>query len=168
MAQHDFLFNHHIVPAFVPVADAFASGIDTEAVSLANYRRATLVVITGAVEDSGVSNLVTIEACTSAAGAGATAMAFQYRAMQYSTSADTWGALTAATSSGYNFSDNNAVANAVWMAEVTADEVASALDGASFVQAAIAETADKTITAGGIWILSEPRYCQDIPFTAIA
>lgn len=168
MAQHDLLFNGHIVPAFVPVADAFAGGLTTEAVSLANYRRATLVVITGAIEDSGVSNLVTLEACTAADGTGNTAMAFQYRAMQYSTSADTWGALTAATSSGYNFSVNNAVANAVWLAEVTSDEVAAAVDGGEFVRAVIAETANKTITAGGIWILTEPRYSQDIPLTAIA
>lgn len=168
MASQDFLSDHHIVPAFVPVADAFAAGITTEAVSLAKYRRATLVVITGAIEDSGVSNLVTLEACTAADGTGNTAMAFKYRAQQYSTTVDLWSALTAATSSGYNFSDNNSVANAVWFLEVTAEEVGAAVDGAEFVRAVIAETANKTITAGGIWILSEPRYAQSIPVTAIA
>lgn len=166
--KHDFVFENMVVPAFVPVADAFSGGLTTEAVSLENYRRATLIVLTGAIEDDGVSNLVTLEACTSAAGAGNTAMAYKYRAQQYSTSVDTWSALASATASGYNFSDNNAVANAVWMAEVLAEDVAAAKDGASFVRAVIAETADKTITAGGLWILSGPRYAQDVPQSVIA
>lgn len=167
-SQVDFLQDHHIVPAFVPAADAFASGLTTEAVSLANYGKATLVVLTGAIEDAGVSNVVTVEACNTAAGGGATAMAFKYRVQQYSTTVDTWSALTAATSSGYNFSDNYSVANAVWFLEVTAEEVAAALDGAYFVRAVIAETANKTITAGGLWILSNPRYPTSVPVTAIA
>jgi len=167
MGAKDFLFDHHIVPAFVPVADAFAGGLTTEAVSLRDYRRATLIVLTGAIEDAGISNLVTLEACTAADGTGATAMAFHRRAQQYSTTVDAWGALTSAAAAGYNFALANAVANAVWMAEVTADEVAAALADADFVRAAIAETADKTITAAGLWILSEPRYAGDAPETAI-
>ena len=167
-SQVDFLFDHHIVPAFVPVADAFAGGITTEAVSLANYGKASLVIITGAREDTGISNLVTVEACTAADGTGNTAIAFKHRVQRYSTTVDTWGALTAATSSGYNFASNNTVANAVWFLEVTAEDVAAAVDGGDFVRAVIAETANKTITAGGIWILSNPRYPTDVPLTAIA
>jgi phosphoribosylformimino-5-aminoimidazole carboxamide ribonucleotide (ProFAR) isomerase len=168
MASQDFLSDHHIVPAFVPVADAFAGGITSEAVSLASYRRATLVVVTGAIEDSGISNLITLEACTAAAGTGNTAVAFAYRVQRYSTTVDTWSAFALATSSGYNFAVNNAVANAVWVAEVTAEQLCQAVDGAEFVRAVIAETANKTITAGGIWILSEPRYCNSVPVQAIA
>lgn len=164
----DFLFDHHLVPAFVPVADAFSGGITTEAVSLSNYRRATLVVLTGAREDTGISNLVTVEACTTAAGGTTAAMAFNWRAQRYSTTVDTWSALTAATSSGYNFAANNTAANVVWFLEVTAEDVAAAVPGAQFVRAAIAETANKTITAAGLWILSEPRYPQSIPVQAIA
>lgn len=168
MASQDFLSDHHIVPAFVPVADAFAAGLTTEAVSLAKYRRATLIIITGAIEDTGISNIVTVEACTAADGTGNVAMPFKHRTQLYSTTVDAWSALTAALAAGYNFSDNNTVANVVWMLEVTAEEVGAAVDGAEFVRAVIAETADKTITAGGIWILSEPRYAGSIPVTAIA
>lgn len=164
----DFLFNHHIVPALVPVADAFAGGVVTEAVSLANYRRATLIILTGAIEDAGISNLVTLQACTAADGTGATAMAFTRRVLPYTTSVDTWGALTAALAAGYNFAAGTPAANAVWMAEVTADELAAALDGATFLRASIAETANKTVTAAGLWILSEPRYSQSVPVGAIA
>lgn len=167
MGPADFLHDHHIVPAFVPVADAFAAGLTTEAVNLSKYRRATLVIITGAIEDTGVSNIVTVEACTAADGTDNTAMPFRYRVQLYSTTVDAWSAWAQATASGYNFSDNNTVANTVWMLEVTAEAVGAAFEGAEFVRAVIAETADKTITAGGIWILSEPRYAGAIPVTAI-
>ncbi len=164
----DFLFNHHIVPAFVPVADAFAGGITTEAVSMANYRRVTLVIMTGAREDTGISNLVTIEGCTTAAGGTTAAVAFSWRAQRYSTTVDTWSDLTAATSSGYNFASNNTAANVLWFAEVDVADVIGALPNAQFIRASIAETANKTITAAGLWILSEPRYPQSIPVQAIA
>lgn len=163
----DLLEMCHIVPAFVPVADAFAGGINTEAINLAHYGQAGLLVVTGAIEDAGISNLVTLSACTAADGTGATAMAFRYRAMRYSTTVDAWSALAAATSSGYNFALNNAVANTVWYATVTADEVGAALEGASWLRATIAETANKTITAAGLWILPGPRYPQDVPVGAI-
>lgn len=166
--SQDFLFDHHIIPAFVPVADAFAGGITTEAVSLANYRRATLVILTGAREDTGISNLVTIDACTTAAGGTTAAVAFKYRSMPYTTSVDTWTALTDATSSGYNFAVNNTGANVVWFIEVAVEDVIAAVPDARFIRAAIAETANKTITAAGVWILSDPRYPGAIPVQAIA
>lgn len=168
MPANDLVFNGHIVAGIYPVADAFAGGVNTDIVCLRDYRRATLVVMTGAIEDANISNLVTLNACTDAAGTGATAMAFSRRTCLSSTTVDTWGALTAVTSSGYNFAVNNAVANAMWYATVTAEEVSAAVAGAEFVYATIAETANKTITAGALWILSEPRYPQDVPVTAIA
>lgn len=157
-----------IINALYPVADCFAGGVNTDVVSLANYKRATLLIMTGAIEDAAISNLVTIEACTSAAAANATAMAFRSRISLSSTTVDTWSALTARAATGYNFAAASPVANAIWMAEVTAAEVAAAYAGAYFVRGVIAETANKTITAGAIWILSEPRYPNSIPIQAIA
>ena len=160
----------HLVPAVIPVADAFTGGTSTEAVSLRDYTRAACIIQTGAIEDAGISNLITVEACTSAAGAGATAMAFRHRTMLYSTTVDTWGALTAAAATGHNFADvaANGVANVCWYIDITADEVEAALPGATFVRVTIAETANKTITASGLWILTGARYPQAIPATAIA
>jgi len=170
MPSKDFLYDHHIVAAFYPVADAFAGGIDTDVICLRDYRRATLVIMTGAIEDSGISNLVTVNACTDAAKTGATAMAFHSRRCLSSTTVDTWGALTSRSSSGHNFATatGGAVANNMWFLEVSAEDVRAALADADFVYATIAETANKTITAGGLWILSEPRYPQGVPLTAIA
>lgn len=164
----DILSSIHIVAGLYPVGDCFAGAVTTDVVSLANYRRATLIVMTGAIEDTGISNIVTIEACTAAAGTNNTAMAFRSRTALSSTTVDTWSALTARASTGYNFASNNTVANVMWMCEVTAEEVAAAVAGGMYVRAAIAETVNKTVTAGAIWILSEPRYPGASPIQAIA
>ena len=166
--SNEILSDHMIVPAIIPVADAFSGGIATEAVSLRDFARASLVIMTGAIEDAGISNLVTLEACTAADGTGATAIPFRRRTLRYSTTVDTWGALTDVASTGYNFALANAVANAVWYACVTAAEVEAALPGATFLRASIAETANKTITAAGLWILTGARYPQAVPPTVIA
>ena len=170
MGAKDFLYDHHIVAGLYPVADAFAGGVDTDVVSLKNYRRATLVVMTGVVEDTGTSNLVTIKACTDAAKTNATTMAYVRRFCASSTTVDTWEALATVAAAGYNFADraDAGVDNTIWVAEVTADGVGAAFADANFVYATIAETANKTLTACAFWILSEPRYPQSIPLTAIA
>lgn len=165
----DFLSNHHVVAGIYPVADAFDSGVQTDVVSLKDYRRATWFIITGAVEDATISNIVTVQACSTAAAAATSKMTFVHRTCLSSTTVDTWGALTAAAVTGYNFTDNATVANAIYMVEVTADEVAAdGGNGYQFARLAIAETANKTITAGVICILSDPRYPGDVPQTAIA
>lgn len=166
--MQDLISSAHVVAGLYPVADAFAGGVATDVISLANYRRATFIISTGAIEDANISNVVTVEACTSAAAAGATAMAFRSRVCASSTTVDTWGALTARSASGHNFATANAVANAIWMIDVTAEEVAAAVSGGQFVRVAIAETANKTITASCIVILTEPRFPGATPITAIA
>ena len=170
MPSQDFLYDHHIVPALYPVADAFAGGVDTDVICLRDYRRVTFVVMTGAIEDSGISNLVTVNACTDAAKTGATAIAFKSRRMLSSTTVDSWGALTDRASSGHNFAtaSGGAVANNVWYIEVLAEDVQAGLADANFVYLTIAETANKTITAAAFAILSEPRYPGSTPKTAIA
>lgn len=167
MGNNDLLSHAHIVPALYPVADAFSGGVTTDAVNLANYKRAILVVMTGAIEDAGISNLVTLEACTAAAGTNNTAMAFRSRIQLSSTSVDAWSALTARASTGFNFAAASPVANAVWYCEVSAAEVAAAFAGATWVRGVIAETANKTITAAAFWILLEPRFEGSIPVGAI-
>lgn len=169
MAGKDFLMDHHIVAAFYPVADAFSGGIDTDVVSLRDYNRATLVISTGAAEDALISNLVTFNACTTAAKAGTTAMTWHRRDSLSSTTVDAWDDLTAVTAAGYNFANqtDNGVSNVIWYGEVSAAEVQATVTDAEFVYATIAETVAKTITASGIWILSEPKYGGMTPHTAI-
>ena len=166
MPRKDFLFDHQVLQLFAPSADKFTTGISSDVFSLRNFRRASFFILTGAIEDAGISNLVTIEACDDVVPTTPTAMAFVRRVHRWSTTDTAWGALATVTSAGYNFAVNNAVANAVWFAEVTADEVEAAAAGYAYVRIKIAETVDKTITAGGFVILSEPRYPDQIPVQA--
>lgn len=163
----DFLQNHHVVAGLYPVADCFDGGTATDIISMENYRRATFIVCTGAVEDAAISNIVTVDSCDDVSASTTTAIAFTYRQCISSSTVDTWSAQTAATTSGYNFADHASmgVANAMWFVEVDAADL-SGTD--QFVRLAIAETANKTITAGVICILSEPRYPQGVPVQAIA
>lgn len=168
MAQKDFLWGKHIVQGIVPVADAFTAGKSTDIVSLKDYNRVTFLIITGAIEDSGVSNVVTVDACDDTTPTTTTAMPFYHRTLEWSTTTDTWEALTLAAAAGYNLTLNAAVANAVHIVTVTGDMVNSAAPGFEYVRLTIAETVNKTITATVLVILDEARYPQAVPLTAIS
>ena len=168
MAKADLLFDHHIVQGIVPVADAFAGGVSTDVVSLKDYNRVTFIIITGAIEDSGVSNLCKVQACDNTTPSNTTDIPFYRNSLSWSTTVDTWGALALAPSTGYNFTVNAAVANAVHIATVTSDMVEANAAGYPFVRLNIAETVNKTITATVLILLTEPRNPQAIPVTAIA
>ena len=164
MANHDPLHNKQITNGLTPVADAFAGGVATDLHSLENYRKITWIIFTGAFEDTGVSNIVTVDASDDASASSTTAMAFNHRSMAWNATTEAaWGALTAATSSGYNFTTNNTASNAIFAITVTADKVEAAQAGAKFARLAIAETANKTITAGVLVIMEDPRYAGDVP-----
>jgi hypothetical protein len=166
----DFLSDHHIVAGIYPVADAFAGGASTDIINMENYRRCTFLVITGAVEDAAVSNLVTVDACDNVTPSNTAACAFKHRQCVSSATVDTWSALTTAASTGYNFSNHAdmGVNNTMWLVEVTGADLEDAAAGYEFVRLTIAETVNKTILAGVIAILSDPRYPQAIPVSAIA
>lgn len=167
MSQVTALFNGHMVQGVVPAADAFAGGTNTDVVSLAGYGRVRFIIITGAIEDAGISNLCKVQGCSNTTPSATTDMTFYYQSLQWSTSADTWGAMALAPATGYNFMSNNAVANCIHIAEVTADMV-KAQTGYDFVRMNIAETANKTITACVLIELLDARQPQAIPQTAIA
>lgn len=165
MSQMDFLFDHHIVAGVVPVADAFATSATTDYVNLANYGRVTFVIFTGNATGGTANGTVTVLSSASAAGTSTTALAFKYRACASSTSVDTWGALTDATSSGFSMTAGD---NYIYTVEVLADDVEASAAGKKFVACKVTESSNDPIDACILVILSEPRYPQAIPVTAIA
>lgn len=165
----DFLFQHHIARGIVPVADAFSGGVNTPVYNLKNYGGIAFIIITGAIQDSGISNLCKVQACSDTTPSTTVDMPFYRRSIQPSTSADTWATLvpTLNAATGYNFTLNNAVANAIHIAEVTAEMIEQAAPGYLRCRLSIAETADKTITATVLPILLRPRFSQASPLTAL-
>jgi hypothetical protein len=157
----DFLAYTNIEIGLVPAADRYSGGVQTDVFDMKNYSHAGFLIVQGAIEDAGISNIVTVEACSTIAAAATQAIAFRHRSKE--DAAGDWGALTAATTSGYNFNTNHAVANCMHWVEFTADEVNAGNDtGYDFVRLAIAETVNKTVTAG-VYFFANARYPQSLP-----
>jgi hypothetical protein len=165
MPQQSFLADHHIVNGLYPVADAFATSMTTDYISLKDYRRVTFLVHTGVATGGTANGVITVLAASDAAGTGAGAIAFKSQTCASSTTVDTWSALTDRASTGFAMT---AASNAMYIVEVTADQVEAVDPGNPFVALKVTEDTNDPVVAGVVAILSEPRYGTGTPVTAIA
>jgi len=165
MGYSDLFIGHtigYIGNALDPVADAYAGGATTDVFNMANFHNGAFVMVQGAIEDAGISNIVTLLACDDATPSNSSTMAFRHRS--YTASTDAWAAMLTAAAAGYNFNSNNAVANGIHVVEFSASEVfADGGNGYGYVQLSIAETANKTVTAGILFIGLDPRHNDGTP-----
>lgn len=157
--------DYHYVSGLYPVADAFASAMTTDYVSLANYGRATFIIHTGNATGGTANGAVTLLASASAAGTSTTALAFKYRVCASSTSVDTWGAWTDATSSGFSMTAGD---NYLYEVTITGDSVEAQAAGKYFVALKVTESSNDPIDAGVLIRLDNARYPQAVPIQAIA
>lgn len=165
MSKMDFCFDHHVVVGAVPKADRFDTSLTSDFVSLANYGRITFIISTGNATGGTANGVVTLQASASAAGSSLTALAFKYRVQASSTTVDTWGALTDAAAAGFSMTAGD---DYQYICEVTADSVEAQAAGKLFVACRVTESSNDPIDAGIVAVLSEPRYPQAVPITAIA
>lgn len=165
MAQQDLLFRRHVVSALYPKTDAFDTSMTTDFISLANYGKITFYIHTGDATAGTANGTVTLLASAVAAGSSTTALAFKYRVCASSTSVDTWGALTDATSSGFSMTAGD---NYLYEVEVTADSVEAQAAGKYFVALKVTEVTNDPVPAGVLAVLDDARYPQAVPVTAIA
>ena len=156
MSDANFPLTHHAVNALAPDADRFNSNPATDVYSLAEYERITFVLAKGAGA-TGTATL-TVESCDDVTPTTTTAVAFSYRAQ---TSNDTWGAWTAATSSGFT---TTAGANQVYEVTISGSELN---DDDKYVRLQLTEVANDPVDAGVLAILTQPRYGASVPQTAI-
>lgn len=161
MSTGRFLEEVHVVPSsstfIASYADAFAGTKYTDVFSMANYGRITFIITKGA--GASGTTAVTVEACDNTTPSTTQAIAFTYRAM---TTIDTWGAPTAATSSGFT---TTAGADQCYMIEVNDMELYSTY---KYVRMKMVEAVDSVCDGAVVTILSHPRYTQEVPITAIA
>ena len=137
-------------------------GKSSDVFNLENYNHATIIVSVGAVA-AGTSTL-TLEYCDDNTPTTDTAMAFNYRIMTDGAGAtDTWGALTAATSSGITLD----TANQTVVIEIDAAEVMSASSGTcSRLQVELSDPSGADYVSIVV-VLTEPRYAKGTPVTCI-
>ncbi len=165
MSQYDLLFRGHIVNGKYPVADAFATTGVTDRVSLSNYAKITFLIHTGVATGGTANGVVTLNAFAAASGGSGTALAFKYRVCASSTTVDTWGALTDAASTGFAMT---AGSNYMYTVEILADEVEAQAAGKKFVELTVTENSNDPVVAGIVAFLSDARYPQAVPVSAIA
>ncbi len=140
-----------------PVADTYNGDPASDVVNLALYEHVVFVIYEGVGTTGTVT--ITVEECTSAAGAGATAIPFKYRVQ---TTKDTWGAVTAAAAAGFG---TTAGSNHVYIIEVSASELS---EGSNFVRLQLTELVDAAVLGGVLVILAKPRFGTAVPKTAIS
>lgn len=165
MATHDLLKDIHIVNGKYPIADAFATTGVTDRINIRDYAGITFIIHTGVATGGTANGVVTLNAYAAASGGSGTALTFHYRVCASSTSVDTWGALTAATTSGFAMT---AGSNYLYVITVSAEEVEGQIADNPFVELTVTENSNDPVVAGMLAILHGPRYSQDVPVTAIA
>jgi len=136
--------------------DIFNGNLTTDIVSLANYDGAVFVIVKGAGATG--TAVITVESCDDTSATTSTAVAFNYAAC---TSGNTWGNITAATSSGFT---TTAGANQSYAIEIRADE----LNGNDkYVRMVATESANDPVDGAALVILVDPKYPADPPREAI-
>lgn len=144
------------------VANAFAGTIHSTVLNVSLYKQSTYV-LHKAVGTTGTT-LVTVEACSDATGAGATAIPFWYRK---STTLDTWGDLVQATSAGFT---TTAGSNQLY--EITVDnDFQGGNDvggtGLQYQRMTCVEQAASAVLGGVLVYLGQARYPRQTPATSV-
>lgn len=147
-----------LIKGLDPVADAFASTVYSDIVSLRNYGTAEFIIYKG-VGTTGTST-ITVEACDDVSGSNTSAVEFWYQAI---TSGDTPGAVTKATTSGFT-----TTAGSSQLYRILVDSAALASSGYEFVRLKAVESADSPVLGGILIQLHDGKNQEDIPATAIA
>lgn len=140
----------HVVQVVAPVD--FTGGKTGQAFSMKKYQHASIIILLGAQAAPGTKILV--NQCTSAAGAGATAIPFSiYKQETAGAGNDVLGARTAVAAAGYTPSGNAAI---FYVIELDANELA---DGSPYVQVQFTNGANADIGAI-VAVLSGARFEQ--------
>jgi hypothetical protein len=148
-----------VVKGLDPVADAFASTVYSDVVSLEDNDAVLFLVVKG-VGTTGTST-VTVQACDDFVPTNRTAVAFRYR--RSCNTADTQGALTAATSAGFA---TTAGSSEIYEIYVRKEDLAST--GYANVQLKMVEVADDPVLGGIVIVMLAPNYAEDVARTVIS
>ena len=162
MKDARFVFGENIVPLKAPV-DSAGAAYASPYVDLKNAQHATFFAYFGVVTATSADQnvVVTIESSTSTtSNATEVALAFKYR-LSGATGANTWGAITTATSAGVSLDtttvDGKMLAIDVDLAAIVA---AHGQDDVRYVRLVMGIDAGGTVTLNSVWAELDPRYPQ--------
>ena len=158
MKDARFAFGENIIPLKAPV-DSAGTAYATPWVDLKNALHATFFYYAGVVTATSADQavVITMEAATAAASGSEVAIPFTYR-LSGATGANTWGDITAATSTGYSFATD--ADGKMLLIDVDPAALDSALADARFVRMVVGIDAGGTVTLNSAWAVLDPRYPQ--------
>jgi hypothetical protein len=147
--------NGHVVNV-VPPVDINGTGATGDYVNLGKYHHIDIIIQAGV---TGAASTVTVNRATSAAGAGAVAIPFDYYS-ETTDAGDTLSTKNVATSAGFATSTNN---NIMYVISV---DSASLTDGFPWINIAMSDPGQATVVSA-VAVLNGARYAQDTTPTAI-
>jgi hypothetical protein len=136
-----------------------SGGVHSAAVNFKNYSHLSALVLFGAL--SAAPGLITVEACTSAAGANPVAIPFNLFA-QETNAGDVFGPIVNVPATGYQppLVSNINYAIEVDSAQLPTNSTTGAWSGDNYIRVSIADGAD-TDFASIVFLLSGARYAAD-------
>lgn len=137
----------HFVKGIDPIADAFAGTVETDIVEVLG--QGVLFFRYDGVGTTGTS-VVTVQACSTIGPAATTAVPFIYR---ISTTGDTWGNWTAATTTGFT-----TTAGSSQMYQIYVDAAHLAETGYGYARAVFTEAEDSEVLGGVLIAVVNLRY----------
>lgn len=154
--MNPFVSYDNIVPLLAPV-DIASTITATPYIDLKTAHKAAFLIFFGLITSATATDVevVTVEAATDPAGTEA-AIAFNYR-LSGAVGANTWGAITAATTSGVNMDPASHDNVAMWI-EIDPDVLAA--NDYRYVRVKLTDNPDMTACLVGVFGLIQPRYKQ--------
>lgn len=154
--------NFHFITGIDPVADVFNGTVYTDVVNVKNALSVVFVVHLG-VTSTGTATL-TVQACDDTTPSNRTAIPFRYRKNVDTTASDVFGALTAATSTGFATTAGTSTHGQMYIIEVDAANLAST--GYKYIQLKALEVVNDPVL-GGVLIGLRLAYPRSITTTQI-
>lgn len=168
MKDNRFVIGEHVVPLVAPINSA-GTAYATPYVDMKNALHATFFLYLGVITaTSADQNIIVTMECSTAAASNATetACSFNYR-LSGVTGTDTWGAVTAATSTGVSL-DTTTADGKMLMVDVDLVSFANQQGqyDARYVRMVVGIDAGGTVTNNAVWAVLDPANVQLSPQSA--
>jgi hypothetical protein len=147
----------HVVMALPP--QNLSGGLSSAAVNFTKYTHLSALILFGAL--SAAPGLITVQACTSQAGAGAVNIPFNLFA-QETTGGDVFGPIVNVPATGYQPPDTPNINYAIEIdsAQIPTSPTTGSWEGYNYIRVSIADGTDTDFVAI-VFVLSGARYAVD-------
>ena len=150
----EILENIKLVNGLAPSSDLYNTDPATDVINTAKYEEVVFLIFQKTAGTNTGDATITVEECTSAAGAGNTAIAFKYFKNDDADTDDDLDAEASASASGFTTTANKTAMYAIRIKE------SDLSDGSPFVRVVLTESTDDPVI-GSVVALCKAKYPQD-------